>query len=82
MLRRAWGGGSLSGAQLWLTFAGVTVAGLALMGGGLAEGRCAALAGPRRTPSTRRLMIYRVIAFLGLRRWSPCRAWRSWRTCS
>jgi cytochrome c oxidase cbb3-type subunit 1 len=38
LLRRAWGGGQLAGAQLWLVFGGVTIAGLGLMGGGLAEG--------------------------------------------
>ena len=38
ILRRAWGGGFLSSSQLWLAFGGVTVAGLALMGGGMAEG--------------------------------------------
>lgn len=38
VLRRAWGGGMLSSAQLWLGFAGATVAGLALMGAGLAGG--------------------------------------------
>ena len=37
MLRRAWGGGILSGAQLWLAFGGAALAGLALLGGGLAE---------------------------------------------
>ena len=38
LMRRSWGGGFLSGAQLWLVFGGVTIAGIALMGGGLAEG--------------------------------------------
>lgn len=38
IMRRTWGGGFLSGAQLWLAFGGVAIAGLALMGGGLAEG--------------------------------------------
>ncbi len=38
ILRRAWGGGLLATAQLWLAFAGAAIAGLALMGGGIAEG--------------------------------------------
>ena len=38
LMRRSWGGGFLAGAQLWLVFGGVTIAGLALMGAGLAEG--------------------------------------------
>ncbi len=37
-LRRAWDGRFLSGAQLWLTFGGAALAGIALMGAGLAEG--------------------------------------------
>ena len=45
VLRRAWGGGMLSSAQLWLGFAGATLAGLALMGAGLAEGGLAAAPG-------------------------------------
>jgi cbb3-type cytochrome oxidase subunit 1 len=38
MLRRAWDGGPLAGAQMWLAFGGATIAGVALMGGGIAEG--------------------------------------------
>ena len=38
LMRRAWGGGFLAAAQLWLVFGGVAIAGLALMGCGLAEG--------------------------------------------
>ncbi|MGH2429831.1 MAG: cbb3-type cytochrome c oxidase subunit I [Candidatus Limnocylindria bacterium] len=38
LLRREWGGGILSGAQLWAGFGGAALAGVALMGGGLAEG--------------------------------------------
>jgi cbb3-type cytochrome oxidase subunit 1 len=38
VLRRAWGGGMMSSAQLWLGFIGATLAGLALMGAGLAQG--------------------------------------------
>jgi cbb3-type cytochrome oxidase subunit 1 len=64
ILRRAWGGGFLSGAQLWLTFGGATIAGLALMGGGLAQ---AALIASGATPDvlSSELLIYRVIAFAG-----------------
>jgi cbb3-type cytochrome oxidase subunit 1 len=38
LMRRAWGGGFLAAAQLWLVFGGVAITGLALMGCGLAEG--------------------------------------------
>jgi cbb3-type cytochrome oxidase subunit 1 len=64
ILRRSWGGGFLSGAQLWLAFGGVTIAGLALMGGGLAE---ASLLG-QGTPFDaidQGLLPYRAIAFGG-----------------
>ena len=64
MLRRAWGGGFLSGAQLWLAFGGVTVAGLALMGGGLAEGSLLAQ-GTAPDAVGDGVMIYRAIAFAG-----------------
>jgi cytochrome c oxidase cbb3-type subunit 1 len=38
LLRREWGGGLLSVAELWTAFAGAAIAGLALMGAGLAQG--------------------------------------------
>jgi cytochrome c oxidase cbb3-type subunit I len=38
VMRRAWSGGPLAGAQLWLAFGGATIAGMALMFGGMAEG--------------------------------------------
>ncbi len=38
VLRRDWHGTPVGTAQLWATFGGVTIAGLALMAGGLAEG--------------------------------------------
>ena len=61
--RRAWGGGALAGAQLWLAFAGVTFSGVALMGGGLAEGSLRAAGGaPDAVASS--LLLYRVPAFL------------------
>ena len=64
MLRRAWGGGFLSGAELWLAFGGATVAGLALMGGGMAE---ASLLGQGIAPDAvdAGIMVYRAVAFLG-----------------
>ena len=64
ILRRAWGGGLLSGAQLWLAFGGATIGGLALMGGGLAQ---AALIAGGATPDalSAELLIYRAIAFAG-----------------
>jgi cytochrome c oxidase cbb3-type subunit I len=37
-LKRAWSPSLLSAATMWLVFIGVTVAGVALMGGGIAEG--------------------------------------------
>ena len=64
ILRRAWGGGFLSGAQLWLAFGGVTLAGLALMGGGMAEGSLLA-AGTAPDEVDAVLLVYRAVAFLG-----------------
>jgi len=64
ILRRAWGGGFLSGAQLWLAFGGVTVAGLALMAGGLAEGSLLA-EGTAPDAIGEAVMIYRAVAFGG-----------------
>ena len=53
----------LAGAQLWLAFAGVTFAGVALMGGGLAEGSLRAAGGaPDAMASS--LLLYRIPAFL------------------
>jgi cytochrome c oxidase cbb3-type subunit I len=64
MLRRAWGGGALSGATLWLAFGGTTIAGLALMGGGMAEG---SLLSQAAAPDAidQALVWYRGAAFLG-----------------
>ncbi|HEX7173572.1 MAG TPA: cbb3-type cytochrome c oxidase subunit I [Candidatus Limnocylindria bacterium] len=64
VLRRAWGAGPLASAQLWLAFAGTTLAGLALMGGGLAEGSLRA-AGTAPDAIDAALLLYRVPAFLG-----------------
>ena len=62
VLKRAWGGGMASAAMLWLIFGGATIAGLALMGGGLAEGSLLATQTP---PDEIRadLFVYRAIAF-------------------
>jgi hypothetical protein len=65
ILRRSWGGGLLSGAQLYLAFGGATVAGLALMGAGMAEGAFrTAAAAPEVVEAG--LLPYRVGAFLGI----------------
>lgn len=63
ILRRTWRGGFLSAAQLWLAFGGVTLAGLALMGGGMAEG---SLLGQGTAPDAigDGVMPYRALAFL------------------
>ena len=64
LLRRSWGGGALAGGLLWLTFGGATIAGLALMGGGMAEGTLrAAQAAPDQVAVA--LAPYRIAAFLG-----------------
>jgi cytochrome c oxidase cbb3-type subunit 1 len=64
ILRRAWNGGLLASAQLWLAFGGVTIAGLALMGGGMAEGSLAAT-GTAPEAILEELLIYRASALLG-----------------
>jgi cytochrome c oxidase cbb3-type subunit 1 len=64
ILRRAWGGGFLSGAQLWLAFGGTTLAGLALMGGGMAEGSLLAQGTPPDAIGGV-LLVYRAVAFGG-----------------
>ena len=64
ILRRSWGGGFLSAAQLWLAFGGTTLAGLALMGAGLAEGSLLA-EGTAPDAIVAGVMIYRAIAFAG-----------------
>jgi cbb3-type cytochrome oxidase subunit 1 len=46
MLRRDWRGSLLTDATLWLTFLGTTVAGLSLMGGGIANGSLVAEGAP------------------------------------
>ena len=64
ILRRSWGGGLLARSELWLTFIGVTVAGLALMGGGLAEGSLLAQ-GTAPDGIDQVVLVYRAIAFGG-----------------
>lgn len=65
LMRRAWGGGFLAAAQLWLVFGGVTIAGLALMGCGLAEG---AFRAQGATPEVvaAGIMPYLIVAFGGI----------------
>jgi cytochrome c oxidase cbb3-type subunit 1 len=65
LLRRAWRGGLLAAAQLWLGFGGATLAGVSLMGGGLAEGSLRA-AGTAPEAIDAALVFYRVPAFLGM----------------
>lgn len=61
IMKRAWGGGLLSSATLWLVFSGAALAGVALMGGGLAEG---ALIAQGTTPEDldAQLVVYRAAA--------------------
>jgi cbb3-type cytochrome oxidase subunit 1 len=65
MLKRAWSGGPLNLAQLWLVFAGATVAGVALMGAGIAHGSFVAQAA-NADDIAAGLLGYRAAAFIGL----------------
>jgi cbb3-type cytochrome oxidase subunit 1 len=65
LLRRSWSGGLLPAAQLWLAFGGATLAGLALMGGGMAEGSLRA-AGTAPDAIAAGVIAYRAIALLGV----------------
>lgn len=65
ILRRAWGGGLLPAVQLWLAFGGVTLAGLALMGGGMAEGSFRAQ-GTAPDAAAAALLVYHAVAFAGI----------------
>jgi cytochrome c oxidase cbb3-type subunit 1 len=65
VLRRDWSGGLLSAGMLWLTFAGATIAGLALMGGGLAEGSFRAQGTPAADIAAG-LLVYRGVALAGI----------------
>ena len=65
ILRRVWGGGLLPTAQLWLAFGGVTLAGLALMGAGMAEGSLRAQ-GAAPDAAGAALLVYHAVAFAGI----------------
>ena len=62
IMRRAWGGGLASAATLWLTFAGATITGVALMGSGLAQGSLMLTHTPDEEMRAA-LFIYRAVAF-------------------
>lgn len=64
VLRRDWGRTPLSAAQLWCIFAGATIAGIALMGAGMAEGSFRAQAADADTIAAG-LLGYQFVAFAG-----------------
>ena len=64
MLRRAWRTNAIANAQLWLAFGGATIAGVALLGGGLAEASLA-LSGTPPDEAAAGLLPYRAAAFAG-----------------
>src|SRR5699024_465485 len=65
IMRRAWAGNPLIGAQLWLAFGGAMLAGVALMAGGMAEGAMRAQgAAPDAMAGV--LFWYRAAGFVGL----------------
>ncbi|HET6379976.1 MAG TPA: cbb3-type cytochrome c oxidase subunit I [candidate division Zixibacteria bacterium] len=67
VLRRSWRGGLLTDATLWLTFLGVTVAGLSLMFGGIAHGSLLAEgAPPEEVTATLSWFWYGAFSGLGL----------------
>ena len=63
-LRRSWGSGPMAGATLWLVFGGAAIAGVGLMGAGLAQGSLLA-AGTAAEDLNAALLPYRVLGFLG-----------------
>jgi cytochrome c oxidase cbb3-type subunit 1 len=65
VLRREWGSTPLSAAQLWCVFGGVTIAGLALMGAGMAEGAFRSQAADPDTIAAG-LLGYQLAAFVGM----------------
>lgn len=65
VLRRDWGRTPLSAATLWCIFAGATLAGIALMGAGMAEGSFRAQAADAETIAAG-LLGYQLVAFLGI----------------
>jgi cytochrome c oxidase cbb3-type subunit I len=65
LLRRSFRGELLGAAAMWLAFGGATIAGVALMGGGMAEGSLrAAGAAPEAIGSG--VMLYRSVALAGI----------------
>ncbi|HEX2142536.1 MAG TPA: cbb3-type cytochrome c oxidase subunit I [Candidatus Limnocylindria bacterium] len=67
VLRRDWRGSFLTDAQLWLTFTGTTLAALALMGGGIANGSLVAEGAPlEEITATLQWFWYGAFAGLGL----------------
>ncbi len=64
ILRRAWRSNSVSRAQLWFAFIGVALAGVALLGGGLAEASFVQSGAPA-DESSPALLPYRVAALAG-----------------
>ena len=64
MLHRAWPANGMSRAQLWLAFAGATIAGVALLGGGIAEASFIQSA-TEPDQMTGGLLPYRIAAFGG-----------------
>ena len=65
IMRRSWSGNSLVGAQLWLAFGGATLAGMALMAGGMAEGALRSQ-GVALDGISQGVFWYRAAAFIGL----------------
>jgi cbb3-type cytochrome oxidase subunit 1 len=65
VMRRAWSGGPLAGAQLWLAFGGATLAGLALMFSGMAEGSLRA-AGAAPEALAQGVLWYRAVGLVGM----------------
>ena len=63
VMRRSWRSGPLTGAQLWLAFGGASIAGLALMAGGMAEGSLRAQAVPPQAIAEV-VVWYRAIGFV------------------
>lgn len=64
ILRRAWHSNGVSRAQLWLAFGGAVIAGVALLGGGLAEATVFQSGAPAEEMNAAALP-YRVAAFAG-----------------
>jgi cytochrome c oxidase cbb3-type subunit 1 len=65
VLHRDWGANLLSSAQIWCLFVGTTLAGVALMGAGMAEGSFRAQAADAETIAAG-LVGYELVAFVGI----------------